>query len=246
VAALQIHALVVTSDEKSRAELKKGLAHAGVKFVHELTDWAQARPLVKKRAADVVFADSLVGKGRTLDWVDEVPRSVAVVLLADNARLAVQAFEKRVLDYLVRPVAPHRLKLTLERLAEWKALHTRHGRKARAEKKIVIHSRRESAVIRPHTVVCIRAEGNYTRLTLQGGEGKLVHRSLRQWIKLLTEEPFFQIHRSTLINLDRVKYLERKEDGSRFLHLLDHAEPLPVSRRHAVQLRHRLKAFRQG
>lgn len=244
---LQIHALVVAPDEKGRAELRKGLnAHAGVRLVQEFSGWEEAGPLVRKKAPDVIFADPSVWKNGTLDWVDEVPRSVAVVLLAANARLAVLAFEKRVVDYLVRPVSPQRLKLTVERLIEWKALHARHGRESRGEKKIVIHSRRESSVIRPQAIVCIRAEGNYTSLILHDGARKLVHRSLRQWRKLLPEETFFQIHRSTLINLDRVKFIERKEKGQRFLHLVDHADPLPVSRRLAVQLRHRLKTFRQA
>ena len=244
---LQIHALVALSDETSRGELKKGLdAQVGVKWVQKFVHWEEAGPLMKKRAPDVIFADPSAGKNGTLDWVDEVPRPVAVVLLAAHPRLAVQAFEKRVLDYLVTPVSQQRLKLTFERLIEWKALHTRLRYESRAEKKIVIHSRRESSVIRPHDIICIRAEGNYTSLMLNGGAHKLVHRSMRQWKKLLPVEIFFQIHRSTLINLDQVRHIERNEGGKCLLRLLGQAEPLSVSRRLAVHLRHRLKTFRQA
>ncbi len=243
----QLHALVIIPDEKNRAELKKGLdAQPGIKWILEFVRWEEAGPFVKKKAPNVIFADVSIGKNGSLDWVDEVPRPVAVVLLAGHPRLAASAFEKKVVDYLVRPVSPQRLKLTIGRLMEWKALHARLGRESWVETKIMVHSRREHAVVRPHDIVCIRAEGNYSSLLLRSGERKLVHRSLRHWKKLLPEEFFFQIHRSTLINLNQVKHFERKEKGKCLLRLLEQAEPLSVSRRLAVQLRRRLEAFRRN
>ncbi len=246
MAGSQIQALVIIPDEITRSDLKKSFgAYPGIQVVQESKDWGSVEKLELKRLPDAIFADPLVGKKETLDWIDEVPRSVAVVLVAANARLAVQAFEKRVLDYLLKPLTARRLDLAIERLVEWKALHARHARDAKGERRITIQTRRESSVIRAQSISSIRAEGNYTSLLLHGGERKLVHRSLRQWRKLLPEGFFFQIHRSTLVNLDQVRYLERKEEGKSFLHLQGQAEPLSVSRRLATQLRLRLKVFRQ-
>lgn len=239
-----LHVLLLDPDEKSRAELKKGLAaHAAFQVVNEAEEWEEAAVHIRKKAPDAIFGDPFLGKKSDLEWVDEVPASVAVVLVASHPRLALQAFEKRVLDYVLKPVAASRLKLTLARLIEWKSRPMKLAREARTEKKIVIQTRRESVVVSPHTISCIKAEGNYTNLILRDGTRKMVHRSLRQWKGLLPAGLFFQVHRSTLVNIEQVRQLEGPSVGKHILHLTGYEDPMPVSRRMASQFKKRLQSL---
>ena len=225
--------------------IKELAAFPAVKVLAEVGTLREMRDTMQKEEPDVIFGDPLIDPRSPLAWVHEVPATVAVVLVAAQRRYALEAFEKRVLDYLLEPVKAERLRLTILRLTEWKTQHHATHRDKRAEDKVLIHTGHESQIIRSQTILCIKAEGNYTRLIFRDGVRKMVHRSLKQWKKLLPLSSFFQVHRSLLINLDHISKLERKKEGGNLLHLNGSLEPVSVSRRLAPQLRRQLKSMRQ-
>lgn len=243
MAARPLHVLILDARKAHRAVLKKELiAFPSVQALAEVENLREMREALQKQQPDAIFGDPLIEPKSPLAWIDEVPRSIAVVLVAAQRRYALEAFEKRVLDYLLEPITSERLRLTLLRLTEWKGQHHATHRDKRTEDKVLIHTGHESQIIRSQTIICIRAEGNYTQLIFRDGVRKMVHRSLKQWKKLLPLASFFQVHRSLLVNLEQVNKLERRKEGGNLLYLTGIAEPVSVSRRLAPQLKRQLKS----
>jgi hypothetical protein len=90
------------------------------------------------------------------------------------------------------------------------------------------------------SISCVRAAGQGTQVYTTRGEWVKSASSLKEWEARLPETHFARIHRSTIVNMDRVERTERqvKCSGQRvFLHGMQ--DPLTLSRRYAARLRRR-------
>ena len=86
----------------------------------------------------------------------------------------------------------------------------------------------------------------HAELHLAAGPPLLVLRALSTWETQLAGAPFVRVHRSLLVNLDFVERIERGEGYTYDLFVRGHAEPLPMSRRRATELKAKRDAFRSG
>jgi AmiR/NasT family two-component response regulator len=85
VKQLQLRAFLLGWDEGHRAEIRKGLAeHAIFDVVGESGQWNEALQFMTKHEPDVVFGTPQLGEQANLSWVDQVPRTIAVVLVAPH------------------------------------------------------------------------------------------------------------------------------------------------------------------
>ena len=87
-------------------------------------------------------------------------------------------------------------------------------------------------------VLYLKSATKYTLVTWEGGEA-LIRRSIREMVDELDPEQFLQIHRSTIVNLDKVAQFSHGPGDAGELHLKDRNERLTVSRNY-VHLFHQM------
>lgn len=145
-------------------------------------------------------------------------------------------------DYLFKPFkASELLKAINARLQKAKTIKTnKSGTKKTLldiNDSLFIDSGNKAQFIKVKEIKFIAAVNQYSRLELVNGKNVLLKRSLNAWEKKLGKGNFVRIHRSTIVNLNFVKKVEKLYNGSFRIQIQDYPEFLSISRRHASEIR---------
>jgi two-component system, LytTR family, response regulator len=105
---------------------------------------------------------------------------------------------------------------------------------------VLIKCDRKIFFVKQHQINFVEAAGNYVQLSVAAGS-LLARISLNRLESVLNAEQFVRIHRSAIVNLDRIRHLEPQAGGD-YLVTLDGGKQLTASRRHVCRL---LKMLRQ-
>jgi two-component system LytT family response regulator len=188
----------------------------------------------------------------------------AVIFATAYQQHAVRAFELHAVDYLLKPVTEERLRAALGRarlrlaarseealaarlealLEDFRALRERTGgtvdaaAPAPAPRKfaswISVAGRNSTQLVRVEDVDWFEAEGNYVRLHV-GQVSHLIRSTLRGMEEQLDPAAFIRIHRSTIVNVNRIREIQPWFGGD-YIALLQDGRQLRVSRSHREQL----------
>jgi two-component system LytT family response regulator len=244
---------VLADDEAlARERLRTLLAHyPAIELVAECGDGVEAVGAVGELRPDLLFLDvqmpELDGFGvlRALDGEAPLPE---IVFVTAYDRYALQAFEVHALDYLLKPFTRRRfgeaMEHVLARLAQRGAGQTAPGvaaliqsLPASAERpgRIAVRTARGVEFVRVGDVARVEAEGNYVKLHTAGG-AFLLRRTLKALAAQLDPRQFVQVHRSALVNVDRIARLEPWFHGE-FVVVMDDGARLTSSRTYSANLR---------
>src|SRR5262245_61140552 len=239
VSAEPLRALVVDDERLARRALCSLLAGArGVKVVGEASGVDEAEALIRREHPQVVFLDIQLRGESGFDLLARNAGTFHTVFVTAFDAYAVRAFEVHALDYLLKPVDPVRLATALARARNPTAVSADVKAPAYRYDDLFFHDdARSPRFIRIRDIAFIRAAGNYTELHLAGGPPLLVLRALSTWETQLAGAPFVRVHRSLLVNLEFIERIERGEGYTYDLFGRGHAEPLPMSRRRATELK---------
>lgn len=188
-----------------------------------------AEAMLESGKIDVVLLDIHMPGTNGLDFARGL-HDVPIIFVTADARPAVEAFELRACDYLLKPVRARRLSEAMRRAAE--SLSTVSSDEARVA---VLQGGATVLLDIPH-IRWILAQGDYVRL-FTAGHSYLLRATLADLEEDWDQYGFLRIHRSHMVNIRRVKRLLHRE-GKLSLDLGD--VQLEVSRRLAAQVRRRL------
>lgn len=134
----------------------------------------------------------------------------AVVFVTAFDSFAVEAFNLAAVDYLLKPVAPDRLKRAIERVAERRGGGEGGQAANRYVQEFWVPHRSELIRIAAEDIERIDAERDYMRLHI-GQRSYLLHQTISALEERLDPHRFIRLHRSTIVRRDRIKGL--KHDG---------------------------------
>jgi two-component system, LytTR family, response regulator len=242
VSARRRHAVLVDDERLARRELRTLLEEAHAEQVHivgEAASVADAARLVDATDADVVFLDIQLAGETGMDLLPLLGPDVDVVFVTAYDDYSIRAFEVNALDYLLKPVAPERLTVTVNRLAAAQPpAPTRES--VSYDDRLFLRLGQERAFVRVRDIIAIEADGDSSRLRLaRHAAPKSSAKSLREWEQRLPNRQFARIHRSAIVNLEYVERLEPGSHGSQSVYLRGLPEPLTMSRRFGARLRAR-------
>jgi two-component system LytT family response regulator len=239
----ELRAVLVDDEPPARQKLERLLAPIdGVGVVAEAGDGLEAVRVIEDVRPDLVFLDvqmpGLDGFG-VLEALD-LPVLPRVIFVTAHDQHALRAFEVRALDYLLKPVDPERLSDTVERVLRptapppdpRSALGELPGARRRLDR-FLVRLRGRMILVPVGDVAWIGAAGNYVELHV-GDEVHLVRGSLQELERRLPAR-FVRIHRSTVVNLNRVGELHPWSHGD-WLVRLDDGTELRLSRRYRDRL----------
>jgi two-component system LytT family response regulator len=158
-------------------------------------------------------------------------------------RYAVKAFESHALDYLLKPFKRHRFFEAVRRAKEQlQAAPATYGDKLNSllEKlkpshdRLVFKSAGKIVVIRPGEVDWVEAAANYVRIHV-GSQEHAVRDTISNFEKKLPADRFLRIHRSVIVNADRIHELQPC-NGAEYIVVLRSGKELPVGRTYRDQI----------
>ena len=244
-----IRALIVDDEPPARRRLTRMLEEiGGVDIVGQArTPNEIAQTLDLESGVDVVFLDINMPGESGIEFARRLGSSILVVFVTAYAEHAVEAFGISAVDYLLKPIEPHRLEISVHRVRE-RVLGLEKNRRESAahatpswrEGQIGLSIRGGVRLVDYSDVVVILAQDDYTEVALADGSSELVGVTMKTWEDRLPSELFIRVHRSAIICKKRLRRLERT--GSRWLAWLGgYEQPIPVSRSVASEIRTNLR-----
>ncbi len=220
---MRITTLIVDDEPLAREGLRMLLAEdAEVAAIHEAKDGREAAAAIRTLRPDLVFLDVQMPEMDGFGVVAEVgaERMPAVVFVTAHDRYAIQAFEINAIDYLLKPVTGERFRQALARAKERLDAKPAEGASRqilslletiasppRYLKRLAVRSAGKTVFVDVGDIDWIEAAENYVQLHV-GRAGHLIHVTMNTLEKSLDPETFVRIHRSVIVNVQRIKELQ--------------------------------------
>jgi two-component system LytT family response regulator len=237
--------IVIADDEPpARMRLRRLLAdHADVEVVAECADGATTVQAIETVTPDIVLLDIQMPELDGFEVLDALGEAKlpAIIFVSAFDQYALRAFEVHALDYVLKPVEADRLEQALAhartRLAErrttsWNAgvaeLLQEMARKRPYLTRVPVRSEGRVLVVDLSAVDWIAASDNYVTLHV-GTREYLVRDTIAAFDRRLDPDRFVRVHRSTIVQIDRIAELVPDFHGDFTIRLKDGAS-LPLSR----------------
>lgn len=235
--------MIVDDERLARRELRTLLEEAHAAEVHvvgEAASVAEAARVVRETDADLVFLDITLGRELGFELMPHLGDDVDVVFVTAHDAFAVRAFEVNALDYLLKPVVPERLAVTIQRLLAPSPAADAPRLLAYGDRLFLRLDERRSFV-RVADIIAVEAAGDDSFLHLAPRAVRVrAAKPLREWEDRLPERHFVRIHRSTIINLEYVERVDEWSHSSYQVHLRGLPDPFTMSRRYGAKVRSRM------
>lgn len=201
---------------------------SGLKSIRELTP-------------DLVLLDIRMEDGDAFDLLNRIGYiHFKVIFITAYEEYALKAIKFSALDYLLKPVSLAELKLAIDK-AENQILkdlnlqlaELSNNLQKNQNKRIIIRTAEKLQLIPAREIVRCEAERNYCMFFLENGKKIIASCPMKDFEDILSEQGFFRIHKSHLVNLSYVDSYIKADGGSV---VMTNGTILPVSKRKKNQL----------
>jgi len=230
---MKLRAIVVDDEEFARKNLCMLLEDycPEIEVIGEASRKDQAKAIIKSSDPDVLFLDIRMPSGaegfELLEEIDK--RDFLVVFVTAFKDYAIRAFNASAVYYLLKPIDIDELQKAVERLVETSSTfksdpsnYDTYFDSLKDLSQTLLHNKRSNRIAISHTkglkiveddtITHLEASGNCTTIYFEDGSRYLDTRTLKVYENLLDPEKFCRVHKSHIINLDRLKeYIN--EDG---------------------------------
>lgn len=224
---------IIVDDEKIAREeiyiLTKN--YQEIEIVGEANSVATATQMIQKHKPDLVFLDIQLRGESGFDVLKSVKGNFHVVFVTAYDDYAIRAFEVNALDYLLKPVNPKRLDITIQRIISSTNDVTDRKINLNYEDRVLVNEADTYQFIELKLIKAICAEGNYSRMILDTNKETLILKSLKMWEEQLPEKYFIRIHRSTLVNINYIEKVEKWFSNTCRVFIKGISEPYMMSQR---------------
>ena len=184
----------------------------------------EARKAIAKIQPDLIFLDVELPDGQSFELLEEFKNAkFQIIFITSHDNYAVKAFKYSAVDYILKPINIDELTRAITRALERKKdLDDRHsidfllsnlGEKGSGYNKIALPSSDGLSFVDVLDIIRCEADSNYTIVYTKSGEKHVISRSLKEFEELLPEEIFFRVHKSHLVNLNRIQKYVRHDGG---------------------------------
>jgi two-component system LytT family response regulator len=225
-----IRALIADDEPLARKKIRSLLAREpDTEVVGECGSGSEAAKLIRELDPDLVFLDIEMPDLDGLSMLERLGnRAPAVIFVTAYEQYAVRAFGVKALDYLLKPIDRGRFRVALERARE----HLLPDGKPLT--RLLARSGESFEVVRVDDIDWLEAADNYVKVHALG-ETHLIRETLTRLKSQLDPSRFARIHRSTLVNVERIRSLHPLFHGDQMVVLRDGTE-LTLSRRYRQEL----------
>lgn len=190
-------------------------------------DALEAGEAIKNSQIDLLFLDVNMPRLSGIGFVRSLPNPPLFVFVTAYPEYALDGFEVDAVDYLVKPVSFERFRKSVNRVLE------RLSQNSDSDNvHIMVRADKKRFRLNSDDILFLEAWGDYVKF-LTIGQSLMVHGRLKDFIEQLPVKNFVQIHKSYVINISKVNYMEGNS-----VKIDEHR--LPVSLNFKVQLLNKL------
>jgi two-component system LytT family response regulator len=238
-----IRAVIVDDEPAARRGIRLLLERdAGVEIVGEAASGEEAVALIQRVRPDVAFLDVQMPGGDGFEVLQRIGpgQAPAVVFVTAYDEHALRAFEVNAVDYLLKPYDDARFAAALQRAKDEvrrRQVETVNARlvqlldflqrtapgptgEEKVTDRIMVKSSGEIFFLKAAEIDWIEAEGDYMKFHV-GGRSHLMRETMARLEARLDPRPFVRIHRSTIVNIDRLQKLSPSFGGEYVVILRD-------------------------
>jgi two-component system LytT family response regulator len=239
----RIRTLVADDEPIARARMLALLRdEPDIELIGECATGPEAISAIERTSPDLVFLDIQMPRIDGLTLARTLGRAMpAVVFVTAYDEYALGAFEVHALDYLLKPYSAERFKSALVHARQHLSARRKSGSPPSAYERrdrLVIKSSGRIYFIRTRDIDWCEAAGNYVRLHV-GPQTHLVRGTMAHIETQLDPAQFVRIHRSTIVNVDRIQELH-SSFGGEYVVLLHDKTRLTLSRGYREGIQDRL------
>lgn len=243
--AMDTTCLIVDDEKLARDLLREYLeGFPDITLVGECAKGSEAVEMVNRLKPDILFLDVQMPGMNGFDVLEEIDHEPYVIFTTANDQYAIKAFEKNAVDYLLKPLDEERFRSAVNRALKRKStergtvedlLKNLKGDNRNFESHIFVQKSEKLFNLPVQDIVYLEASGDYTIITTHNdqfvsssGIGKLE--------EIMDPDTFIRVHRSTIININSLKEIERHFNGGMVVKM-QNGKSFPVSRTYARQIR---------
>lgn len=254
-----LRTLIVDDEPLARQTLRILLQpDNSIEVVGEAADGPSAIQAIRELHPDLVFLDIRMPGCGGFDVIQAAgARGMAVVFVTAYDEYAVEAFRAEALDYLLKPFDDRRFEQVMRRvkerfterelsavglrLSEYFSIQSRAASAESFATRILVRGRGRMTILSAADIEWVQAADNYIEIH-SGGRSYLLRQTMQEFERKLDPATFFRVHRSVIVNLDRVRELRPHDHGEATAILLSGAQ-VAVSRVRRAALEKTLAAL---
>ncbi|MGQ7870853.1 LytR/AlgR family response regulator transcription factor [Sunxiuqinia sp. sy24] len=215
--------VLIVDDEKADRDLLKYILkeHPDIELIEEADSAESALFQFMNIRPDIVFLDLVMPGKNGLEFISLIRKEkmdTNIVIVSSHQDMAIDAIKNEVYDFLLKPVDLRKLNTVVTAIEErrvsmqQKDLHELVNQ-TKQTTKLKLSSTSSYSIVDPKDILYCEAEGSYTHIHLDNGDIELANSYLKRMEEFLESYHFFRIGRSFLINLDKLRSVNRHDSS---------------------------------
>ena len=239
----KLRALIVDDEPLARSNLRMLLQRdPEIDSIEESGCGAEAVARIRQGAPDLVFLDVQMPECNGFEVLELLKGEESlpvIVFVTAYDEYALRAFDAGALDYLLKPFDDSRFHLAMQRAKQ--KIAAQESQAPQETPRLTVRSAGHVAYVQIPDIDWVEAADYYVCLHV-GPKSHLLRKSMVEMEQELDPQIFCRIHRSTIVNLRKVRALEL-DDAGEYEVILDGGRKLRLSRRFRKDLQSRMREF---
>jgi len=234
-----IKAIIIDDIEQARVTLKKDLQvyAPDIEIIGEANGVIEGAKLLKNIKPDILFLDIQMQDGSGFDLLDILKEiNFKIIFITASDAHAIKAFRYAAIDYLLKPVDPDELVSALKKYREQKLnenekyqlLNESLKNHQKPHERLALHTQDKIFIVNINDIIRCESNVNYTEFFFNTGKKLLVTKTLKDFEDLLSDQGFYRVHQSHLVNTKYIKEFVKTDGG--YL-MMNDGGSIPVSTR---------------
>jgi len=178
---------------------------------------------INEHEPDLVILDIRLKDGSGFELIDHFDKpDFKVIFVSSYADYAIKAIKYGVIDYLLKPLVEEELAQALKKADDLIRLEEKLHAKALGESiknlnssnRLVLKSSDQVHLVDIPDIVHIEADGNYSTFYLTDSRKIVISKSTREYEEILLDQGFHRIHKSHIVNINRMSYFDKADGGT--------------------------------
>jgi two-component system LytT family response regulator len=220
-----VKAIVIENDNHIRDVIIKTIESLcpNVGVVSEATDIKTGIGAINEHEPDLILLDIKQPDGSGFELVDHFPsREFKVIFFSSYPDYAIKAIRYNAIDYLTKPIKEDELAQAVRKAEDIIRYEEKLQAKALGQSiknlnsshRLVLKSSDQIHLVDANEIIHIQADGNYSTFCLIDGRKIVISKSTREFEEQLLDQGFHRIHKSHIVNINRMNYFDKADGGT--------------------------------
>jgi two-component system LytT family response regulator len=204
---MKLNCVVVDDSSLQRMIIVKLVTnHPNLNLVGDFPNAIEAKNCMTVHSVDLIFLDVEMPIISGFDFIDGLVEKPQIIFITSKAEYALKAFDYEATDYLQKPIEEERFNASVKRALDF---HMMKRENYEEGEYIFIKSNLKKLKVYTNRIKWIEAYGDYVKVVTEE-DTNLVLSTMKSFEKDLSKEKFIRVHKSYIINIDKVESFNSK------------------------------------